>query len=175
MNIVKPAIFVLFIALAGIARGQEHQPRSAGAPNAGDSAAAAEARQVDSLAQTESVAPPSSQVLEFAGTLQEKPWSKSLESYYAGGSEYFILELPDSASSNAPVFSLGDRSKVLIRPSHAVPIDELRRFRNQRVKVRCVALAQEKSTVSDMSQHPLGEPSAYSGGGCGVAEIRPIK
>ncbi len=33
--------------------------------------------------------------LQFTGILLEKPWTKSIQSFCAGGSEYYVLRLPD--------------------------------------------------------------------------------
>ena len=54
------------------------------------------------------------------GTVLEKPWTKSFESWNAGGSEYYVLK----------------EGNVQLRPTDAVPLERFKHFKDKQVVIR---------------------------------------
>jgi len=66
------------------------------------------------------------------GKVIEKPWTKSIESWNAGGSEYYVLAVDDVL----PADLRSAKEGVVLRPSTVVPFDVLSKFKGKRVVVK---------------------------------------
>lgn len=66
----------------------------------------------------------------LSGTVLQKPWSKSFESWNAGGSEYYVLDVGD-----APVKQRSAKEGVILRPSDAISMDDLKALVGKNVEV----------------------------------------
>lgn len=66
------------------------------------------------------------------GKIVYKPWTKSMESYMAGGSDYFILDVKGFKNEDVPKFS----GVIYLRPSAQVTFEELKKYTNKNVEIR---------------------------------------
>jgi len=64
------------------------------------------------------------------GTVIRKGWTKTYESWNAGGSEYYVLDVGD-----VPIQERSAREGVILRPSGSVRLHELARYAGQPVVV----------------------------------------
>jgi len=64
----------------------------------------------------------------LSGTIIEKPWSKTIESWNAGGSEYYVLK---TENHNLPA-----EKEIILRPSEKVSFEKLASLKNKRVLVK---------------------------------------
>lgn len=93
----------------------------------------------------------------FSGKLVKKPWTKSIESYCAGGSDYYVLKA-------------GKEATILDFSNTGLSEEEIAKFENQKVKVKGVLKTVNKEESNDnMSQHPQG------GVACTKIEVSSIK
>ena len=67
------------------------------------------------------------------GTVVRKPWSKTFESWNAGGGEYYILDVGDA---KLPKGRRSAKEGVILRPSKAVQVERFAEFKGKRVVVR---------------------------------------
>lgn len=65
------------------------------------------------------------------GTVIRKPWAKTYESWNAGGSEYYVLDVGDT-----DIRQRSAKEGVILRPSEEVPFPEFEKYRDQRVRVK---------------------------------------
>jgi hypothetical protein len=66
----------------------------------------------------------------LTGTVIKKPWAKTAESWMAGGSEYYVLDVGDGE-----VEERSAREGVILRPSDNVPFDSFEQYVDRKVKV----------------------------------------
>lgn len=87
--------------------------------------------------------PPSAHPTEqtLAGVVIRKDWSKSLESWNAGGSEYYVLKVE---GSELPSGTQTAKEGVILRPSETVPFDHFTNFVGRRVTCRGQFVAGER-------------------------------
>jgi hypothetical protein len=69
--------------------------------------------------------------VELHGTVIRKPWTKSQESWNAGGSEYYVLDVGEPR-----IQQWSTKEGVILRPTDAVPFQALKKFNGTRVTVR---------------------------------------
>jgi hypothetical protein len=118
----------------------------------------------------------------LTGVVIRKDWSKSLESWSAGGSEYYVLKVEESALH--PGTQTADEG-VILRPSRAVPFGDFTNFIGRRVTCRGQFVAGEryippKDSVEQMpgpSVNPITGEAEYPvvGAGFKVHAIEPIE
>ena len=90
--------------------------------------------------------------VELHGTVIRKPWTKSQESWNAGGSEYYVLDV-----GKAQVQHRTAKEGVILRPTDAVPFQALEKFEGKRVAVRgrFVEGVPFVPPVDSMDQYPV--------------------
>lgn len=98
---------------------------------------------------------PASIVLE--GTVIQKLWTKTYESWNAGGSEYYVLDVGGS-----PVEYRTAKEGVILRPTEKVPFDVLGTYKGRRVRVVGQYVQAKPYTPSDSREQ---YPSALEPGG----------
>ena len=76
------------------------------------------------------VTAPAVEEARLAGTVILKPWTKSAESWNAGGAEYYVLDVGD-----APVKTRTAKEGVLLRPSAQVTAEDFGKWVNKPVVV----------------------------------------
>ena len=90
--------------------------------------------------------------VKLVGRIEQMGWTKSGESWDAGGSDYFVLvraELPDTPGSGR---------RTILRPSPAFPtLKSFRPFVGQPVQVRGRHAGYIKFTPDPMSQYPTSD------------------
>lgn len=112
-------------------------------------------------------------LVDVTGKVVHKPWSKSMESWNAGGSDYCILDL------SGEIKAVAIPGKYL-RSSDVVSFDKIKGFDGRRVRIIGVAdipkRKVEKSAPGEISQRPIGQfpigldrkPVSSSGMGKGI-------
>lgn len=119
-------------------------------------------------AETDATPEPAADLVSLRGKVVHKPWSKSMESWNAGGSDYFVLELaPDQPAADG-------EASVILRPSEDVSRDELAAAEGKTVKVGGVRVPKKAYVpTSPMEQYPMGEHGkpAPRGGGLEVRTL----
>jgi hypothetical protein len=101
----------------------------------------------------------------LVGTLVKKPWSKTLESWHAGGTEYFVVETEGGDS-------------IIVRPSERVTTEALQAMVGKKVRVRGERVPYRPyQPASPMEQYPMGPDGkpAQRGGGIRVESIEAIE
>jgi hypothetical protein len=96
------------------------------------------------------------------GLVVHKPWTKSGESWEAGGSDYYVLETLEKRS-------------IILRPSEKVTFEDLAPFAGKQVEVVGRVVEPEPWKPSGFEQYPVGlndEPTATRGGGFRVEQIK---
>jgi hypothetical protein len=108
------------------------------------------------------------QEVVLSGTVIKKPWSKTVESWNAGGSDYYVL---DVGSAAIPVRSAAEG--VILRPSATVTMEQMAAAEGKKVEVRGRYVAAEPPKVEPMGQYPVGPDGAPlpSGGGFEVTSL----
>jgi len=99
-------------------------------------------------------APPSAPELgrTLTGTVLQKPWSKSTESWNAGGSEYYVLDV-----GGATVEERSAAEGVTLLPSDQVPATALATLVGKRVEIHGEYVqAQPYVPSSNTEQYPQG-------------------
>ena len=86
------------------------------------------------------------------GTLIRKGWSKTGESWNAGGSHYYVLDV-----GSAVISSRNAKEGVILRPSDRVPFDDFERFKDHHVAVvgRFVEGKPWTPGGEEVEQHPM--------------------
>jgi len=77
----------------------------------------------------ESTVPDGAVVLN--GTVIRKPWRKTYESWNAGGSEYYVLDVGDVAIEHRSA-----KEGVILRPSDDIPFTDFAKYKDRQVVVR---------------------------------------
>ena len=96
------------------------------------------------------------------GIVIHKPWTKSLESWQAGGSDYFVLDTGDN-----PVKVKTAEEGVILKPTEEVTEDILSNYKGQSVIVTGEYKEHQPVTPDPMSQYPTdfnGDPLPRGGG-----------
>lgn len=99
---------------------------------------------------------PASASLEvLTGVVIRKEWSKSYESWNAGGSEYYVLEIenPESLPSKRMA-----RQVVVLRPSASVPFERFADVVGKRIRCRGVFVPGAPYTPSKDSVEQMPSP-----------------
>lgn len=108
----------------------------------------------------------------LTGTVIRKPWAKTAESWMAGGSEYYVLDVGD-----AEVEERSAIEGVILRPSDKVLFDSFEQYINRRVEVTGEYVeARPYIPQSPMESYPTdinGNPLP-TGAGFKVCEIESI-
>jgi len=106
------------------------------------------------------------------GTVIRKPWTKTLESWHAGGGEYYVLDVGRAA---LPAGRRSAKEGVILRPSQAVPADALEKHKARRVVVEGLFVEPRPYTPPPDSaeQRPAGKEPILRGGGFQAYAIRP--
>lgn len=95
----------------------------------------------------------SPQILE--GKLLLKPWSKTIESYCAGGSDYFVLEI-------------SPQENVILKTTES-QMKQMQKLQNAQVKIEGSYVKEEKKHENPMEQHPVGMNE------CTVFRVKKVK
>ncbi len=91
-------------------------------------------------------------LLTLTGTVIEKPWSQTVESWTAGGSNYYVLDVGD-----AQIAERSAAEGVILRPSEAVPFESFRDYIKKRVEVEGEYVAAQPYTPQGpWEQYPMG-------------------
>lgn len=104
----------------------------------------------------------------LSGVVQRMPWTKSTESWNAGGSEYFVLVTDEPGYGNPP------RSRWIMRPTDAHPFDTFSQYESRRVEITGRRAGSIVFEPESGSQYPMNhrEPGkAVRGGGIIVDSI----
>lgn len=99
------------------------------------------------------------------GTLVKKPWSKTLESWNAGGMEYFVVETEGGETT-------------IVRPSEQVTVDALQAMVGRKVRVRGEPVPYRPyQPANPMEQYPTGPDGkpTQRGGGIRAESIEAIE
>lgn len=105
------------------------------------------------------------------GTVIQKPWRKSFESWNAGGSEYYVLDV-----GNAPVVDRTAKEGVLLLAPEGKDRSYFKQFIGKQVRVEGYYYAgKEYKPTSPMEQHPSSGPGQklIRGSGFKVIQIQP--
>ena len=108
--------------------------------------------------------------MDLTGKVIKKPWVKSFESWNAGGSEYYVLDVGDqtvpgqasngqssATSSHIPQEQRSAREGVILRPSEAITFEDFRKYVGKRVIVTGSYLPGKpyKPTPGKIEQMPI--------------------
>lgn len=104
-------------------------------------------------------APEKLDVTKLTGTLRHKRWSKTIESYNAGGSDYVVLDT-------------GGREGVILRKSDKVSFEQLKALDGRRVELEGGYVAGRTVKINPNEQHPITR--SYPDGSWGVGETRQV-
>lgn len=86
------------------------------------------------------------------GTVIQKPWSKSMESWNAGGSEYYVLDV-----GTAEIAHRSAKEGVTLKATDAVSMDALSRMIGKRVEVSgSYVQAKPYTPKGPVEQYPTG-------------------
>lgn len=72
------------------------------------------------------------ELASYTGEVIEKPWTKSAESWNAGGSEYYVLKVKDGA---LPAGRKNAKEGVILRPSKEVTMADFKKLKGKNVRV----------------------------------------
>ena len=109
---------------------------------------------------------PEADTVVLEGTLIRKGWSKTGESWNAGGSHYYVLDVGSAVISHRNA-----KEGVILRPSDSVPFDDFERFKDHRVAVvgRFVEGKPWTPGGVEVEQHPMPVTTPVAG------EIIPVR
>ena len=91
----------------------------------------------------------------ITGTVVHKEWTMTAESYNAGGSDYYYLDV-GQAEADGRSADVGLTLGVLLLPSPAVPASELAHWIGMRVRVTGAYVQAHPVTLRPDEQAPLG-------------------
>ncbi len=111
--------------------------------------------------------------ITLSGVVIKKPWTKNIESWNAGGGDYYVLDVGDT--------QIGDRSAeegVILRPSDAVSLAQFEEFVGRPVEVSGEYIAAQpyipespmESYPTDIEGNPLPRGSGFK-----VHQITPVE
>jgi hypothetical protein len=90
--------------------------------------------------------------VKLTGVVIRKPWNQSYESWNAGGSDYFVLDVGD-----AEIAEPSAEEGVILRGSDAVDWESFADYEGQRVQVEGYFIAAKPYVPqSPMEQYPMG-------------------
>jgi hypothetical protein len=104
-----------------------------------------------------------SKLITLKGVLVRKEWTKTYESYRAGGSEYYMIE------------------KAILRPSEQVPFSEFEKYKGKKVVVKGLYVKGKpytppKDSAEQYPVNPDGTPETINvGAGFKVCEISVVQ
>lgn len=102
------------------------------------------------------------------GTLVHRPWSKSMESFAAGGSDYFAVERGQH----------GEGPRVVVLPSDQVPRERLLALVGKRIELKGERVAPRPFVPEPGAQYPVGmdgQPAVKAvGGGLRALSVKPL-
>ncbi|BBM84777.1 hypothetical protein [Candidatus Uabimicrobium amorphum] len=101
------------------------------------------------------------------GTVIHKPWSKSLESWQAGGSDYCVLDISNETPQDLP--------GRFLRSSAKVSFEKIKKFHRKKVKIIGAPHRPKPAKVHPMSQRPIGMKGPGAGKGIRVYGIWAMK
>lgn len=116
----------------------------------------------------------------LTGVVIRKDWTKSTESWNAGGSEYYVLDVEGAA---LPPGGQSAKEGIILRPSDSVPFERFANFVGRRVTCRGDFVAGEpyippKDSVDQMpaSLDPITGKTEHPivGAGFRVRDIKPV-
>lgn len=92
----------------------------------------------------------------FTGTVEKAGWTKSIESFYAGGSEYysFHYEIPNAGGATSSVILRADAKKTADITSIATLLDNAAKA-GYKVKITGWRRSEKMPVVDDGMQHPV--------------------
>ncbi|HIK13449.1 MAG TPA: hypothetical protein IGS52_24850 [Oscillatoriaceae cyanobacterium M33_DOE_052] len=111
-------------------------------------------------------------IVILTGMVLQKPWAKTEESWRAGGSEYYVLDVGDTE-----VEERSAQEGVILRPSEGITLDNFAQYIGKRVEVEGKYLPLEPYVPqSPMESYPMGYDGKPlpRGGGFQVLSIREI-
>ncbi len=175
-------IFGLTVALTGACGGEAKKAEGDGSPapaEGGDSAAkpaegtgGGEAEDPEGSSSVEETADPNAVIEELEGEIKKKKFSKTLESWNAGGADYYVLAVADPESLE------GDRKTaeegVILRPSKAVKYADFEKMIGKPVLVKGKFLMKKPYRPLPNEQVPEGVQNmevTARGGGFQVVEM----
>jgi len=107
------------------------------------------------------------------GLVLRKGWTKSYESWNAGGSEYFVLDVGDAAIKERSAIE-----GVILRPSQQTPSDAFAKLTGKRVKVVGTFVSGKPYVPADgEEQYPIADAGGPQSRGSGfvVSEIKVLR
>ncbi len=105
---------------------------------------------------------PEADYVTLEGTVIRKPWCKSLESWNAGGSEYYVLDVGDTLVRRSA------KEGVILRPSERVPFEVFESYRDRCVRVKGQYVqAKAYTPSSEGEQCPMDHTGAPMARGSG--------
>lgn len=118
----------------------------------------------DHLSIEDYITPDSQQLITLTGRIIVKPWSKSAESWNAGGSEYYVLDVGD-----AQVEERSAEEGVILRSSEQVSMEKFAEYVGKSVKVTGLYVSAMpyqpenpiESFPTDMNGQPLPRGSGF--------------
>ena len=112
------------------------------------------------------------ELIILSGELIQKPWSKTVESWMAGGGDYYVLQLDEESLTESE-----DDPSPILRGSDEVPWESFTDYQGLRVEVEGEFIEPEPyEPSSPLEQYPIdieGRPLPR-GGGFKVYSIREI-
>ncbi len=156
---LQAVVRLTFIALLWVAGGCSWSERKTHAPW----------NRVSPVPQSDEPSPKSqakADTVVLEGTVIRKPWAKTMESWDAGGSHYYVLDVGGMAIPHRSA-----REGVILRPSEGVPFSVFDRYKSQRVAVegRFVEGSPWTPPVGSVEQRPMPAVDPITGK---VAPIR---
>ena len=117
----------------------------------------------DHLSIEDYITPESQQLTILTGRIIVKPWSKTAESWNAGGSEYYVLDVGD-----AEIEQRSAEEGVILRSSDQVPMEKFAEYVGKFVKVTGKYVPampyQPKNPMESFPTDMNGQPLPRGGG-----------
>lgn len=117
----------------------------------------------DHLSIEDYITPDSQQLITLTGRIIVKPWSKSAESWNAGGSEYYVLDVGD-----AEIEERSAEEGVILRSSERVSMEKFAKYVGKSVQVTGLYITampyQPKSPMESFPMDMNGQPLPRGGG-----------
>jgi hypothetical protein len=117
----------------------------------------------DHLSIEDYITPASQQLITLTGRIIVKPWSKSAESWNAGGSEYYVLDVGD-----VEIEQRSAEEGVILRSSDQVPMEKFAEYVGKSVKVTGTYVPampyQPKNPMESFPMDMNGQPLPRGGG-----------
>lgn len=94
---------------------------------------------------------PASPSVILEGTILHKPWSQTPESWVAGGSDYYVLDV-----GSASVAERSAEEGVILRASPTVPVQRFEEMTGKKVTVQGHYVDSHPLDVSPEGNYPMG-------------------